>query len=355
MVLLSHVSFHNLSGGQLGFMASAGKQAVDVFFVLSGFVIAHVCAEREHDALNYVVNRAARIYSVAIPALVLTAIVDSIGMSVSPGVYEGAVQEMSPGLLVRSVLFIGEQWNAHRFPGCNGPYWFLGFEVWYYAAFGVYTFAPRRWRWLATLAVLVFIGPKVTLMFPNWLLGVLAYRACISISCPRPLGWALMIVPLGILGLYQIVPHSPVEQFAAASLDIERLRRTVEDYFISTLVAAHLIGFCVVSSSFGASLERHARGIRWVAGATFSLYLTHLPVMHLLAAISPWPAGSGWTALLLVTGTPFVCLAFAEVSERRKAMWRGVIAGLMGSLRVRATASASNGEVVFAEVGERLD
>ena len=173
-VLLYHVSDINLTGGQLQFMQSAGFQAVDIFFVLSGFVIAHVYATRERDFRNYFVSRAARIYSVAIPVLILIAILDTIGLRENPAVYLGPFQPLAPGLLIRSIFFIGEQWNAHRFPGSDGPYWSLGFEIWYYAAFAAFVFVPGRMRWLATVAVLIFIGPKVALMFPAWLMGVAA-------------------------------------------------------------------------------------------------------------------------------------------------------------------------------------
>ncbi len=325
VVLLSHVSFHNLSGGQLGFMSGVGKQAVDVFFVLSGFVIAHVCTTRERDARNYMISRASRIYSVAIPALILTVIVDGIGIRVNPGVYQGAVQDMSPGLLLRSVLFMGEQWNAHRFPGCNGPYWSLGFEVWYYVAFGAYVFAPRRWRWAAVIAVVAFIGPKVAIMFPAWLMGVAVYRVTASQTLSQTTGWALLNVPLVLLAAYQMVPHSPLEQFSAVTLDLARIQRTGEDYLIAALFSAHLIGFSTVSATFSPYLERQARRIRWIAGATFSIYLTHLPILHLLAAVSPWPTYSPWTLSLLLTITPVACIAFAEVSERRKDMCRSLI------------------------------
>ena len=152
-------------------MSAAGVQAVDVFFVLSGFVIAHVCATRENTLYDYAISRAARIYSVAIPALILTIILDAVGMSYDPTVYQEGFQEISGGLLVRSLFFIGEQWNAHRFAGSNSPYWSLGFEVWYYIAFAAFMFAPKPWRWAAAACVLLFIGPKVALMFPVWLRG----------------------------------------------------------------------------------------------------------------------------------------------------------------------------------------
>ena len=81
-------------------MACAGKQAVDVFFVLSGFVIAYICNTREPTLRTYVISRTVRIYSVALPALILTFLIDGLGKMVRPEVYDGAIQELSLGLLL---------------------------------------------------------------------------------------------------------------------------------------------------------------------------------------------------------------------------------------------------------------
>ncbi len=106
VVLLSLVSFHNLTDGQLSLMASTGVQAVDAFFVLSGFVVAHVSTVKERDARTYLISRAARIYSVAIPAIILTSILDAIGLTIDPATYAGPFQAFTPGLLIRSMFFI---------------------------------------------------------------------------------------------------------------------------------------------------------------------------------------------------------------------------------------------------------
>ena len=63
------------------------------------------------------------------PALLLTAAVDAIGLAHDRSIYEAGYQPFTPGLVLRSVLFLGEQWNSHRFPGSDGPYWSLGFEA----------------------------------------------------------------------------------------------------------------------------------------------------------------------------------------------------------------------------------
>src|ERR1700728_1064570 len=50
---------------------SYSQTAVIVFFVLSGFVIAHVLATRERTPLEFAASRFGRLYSVVVPTLIL--------------------------------------------------------------------------------------------------------------------------------------------------------------------------------------------------------------------------------------------------------------------------------------------
>jgi peptidoglycan/LPS O-acetylase OafA/YrhL len=227
------------------------------------------------------------------------------------------------------VLFLGEQWNAHRYPGSDGPYWSLGFEVWYYVAFAAFIFVSGSLRWIATALVLAFIGPRVAFLFPAWLLGVLAYRLCAKRRLPSAIASILLVVPLAVLFAYQLAPFPHLQQFAPLSLERDRVESAAGDYLVATMFACHLVGFAQLSSAFAPWLERRAWSIRWIAGATFSLYLAHLPIMHLLAALSPWPRSSPWRLALLLVGTPAMCLLFAEISERRKNGWRRLIAAAL--------------------------
>ncbi len=66
-----------------------GHSSVVVFFVLSGYVIAYITATKERDWVSYAASRIARIYSVAVPAIVLTLALDAAGRARSGTVAEG--------------------------------------------------------------------------------------------------------------------------------------------------------------------------------------------------------------------------------------------------------------------------
>ena len=171
-VFFTHASWQQSSGGllwQLGF----GREAVDVFFVLSGFVIGHVVETHERSPLAYAVARAARLYSVALPALALTFVLDRIGQPLRPDLYTVWCCDLaSPARqYFGSLVFLNEIWSQHAPPGSALPYWSLGFEAWYYVAFGLAFFAPRPWNLIAAALVLLAVGPGIAVLFPLWLLG----------------------------------------------------------------------------------------------------------------------------------------------------------------------------------------
>lgn len=86
-VLVSHLCGQRFTGGLLWQAEPYVDEAVDVFFVLSGFVIGYVTDQREATAKSYAIARLARVYSVALPALVTTFVLDAIGAALRPDLY----------------------------------------------------------------------------------------------------------------------------------------------------------------------------------------------------------------------------------------------------------------------------
>jgi peptidoglycan/LPS O-acetylase OafA/YrhL len=146
----------------------AGHEAVMLFFVLSGCVIAHVIyGLHERGSWSwrgYLSARLTRLWIVLIPALLLTAVWDRIGMWLAAGersIYEGdgfgnilnqPVAALSgPEVLFGNVFFL-QRILVPTF-GSNGPVWSISYEFVYYLAYPLLLggLVLLRGRWLAGL------------------------------------------------------------------------------------------------------------------------------------------------------------------------------------------------------------
>ena len=328
-VLIGHATQGHISGALFWRVHFYGQDAVVVFFVLSGFVIAYVTDRREIDAATYALHRAARIYSVAIPALILTFAADTITChvpSAAPRPWEcvGYLDHAATAFPL-SLAFLGEVWNLSIKPGTNFPYWSLGFEVPYYVMFGVFHFAPRPWNRIAAALLLIAAGPKIAAMFPVWLIGFATYRLCTRLPTDRPkAGLALWLAATITLAATAGADHGIM--YEPFHLNTEQLRANLYYLALGALVAAGIIGLHLASTALSPLAKSAAHPINWLAGATFSIYLFHMPLLHLAATLSPWSPASWPNRALIYIAVPVIILALAEVSERRKDAWRG---GLM--------------------------
>lgn len=340
-VFLSHASYAKWTGGFLWQLQPLGPRAVDIFFVLSGFVIAYVTDGREADAKTYASSRAARIYSVAIPALILTAVLNVIGQSIDPAPYVSANRpghSLSIESFLASVTFTSEIWNLHLVFGTNEPYWSLGFEIWYYVIFGLFVFLPGRWGWVGAIAALAVAGPKVAILFPLWLLGVGCYFFTKKIVLPNWLGGMLFAGSIIGFGVYMrfLVHDDAVAPFYPLSFGYGRLSSYIDNYAAGFLFCMNLIGFNACAGIAAPFISLFSKQIRWLAGATFSMYLFHQPILEFLVAILPFPPSSVAVRAAVFIGTPIIVFALAEVTERQKKRWRDAIAWLSEKVAFRA-------------------
>ena len=87
-----------------------GHSSVIVFFVLSGFVITYVTDTKENTWTSYWASRLSRVYSVAMPAIVLTLVLDTFGRNLFPALYASYPYDQSLARLRGSFLFANEVW-----------------------------------------------------------------------------------------------------------------------------------------------------------------------------------------------------------------------------------------------------
>lgn len=335
VVLFSHLAFSWASGGYFQWMRdlNIGSDFVIVFFVLSGLVIAHTTTVKDKSLGDYSQSRISRLYSVAIPAIVLSYVCYAIATGMW-GVDLPARDVL--GELFHSLTFTNYAWFSQtRLPG-NGPFWSVGYEFWYYALFGAWIYLQGRYRVYAISAICLIIGPPILLLMPTWLLGVMVYRSLQdgfhhTLNLRRGVIFAVApwiiyaaCLGLGVAPLLKDFTQTHILGGYTAWSVLHFSDEFLWNNLIGLLVAIHFLGMARLTLQ-ETVIERFAGAIRWISGRTFSLYLFHMPVLTL---ISRHPAYDALNPAHIVANsviTLAVCLLLAEFTERRVHVWRDAI------------------------------
>jgi peptidoglycan/LPS O-acetylase OafA/YrhL len=327
-VLLSHY-LPVLFGASLELVP--GHDAVIIFFVMSGYVIAFVTADRDRPFSKYAIHRLARLWSVLIPALALSAIASVlVGARIGPvpvTIADISAPAAFAGAALENALFMGENWVGATPAPYNAVVWSLNYEAWYYAIFAAFTFAPRQWRWHISGLLLFLAGPNVALLFPCWLLGALLfnYRGRVSL---RPatayLIFAACLVLYGFAYYYNLTTQSRHWLSNITSGESYHLRSStafVGDYLLAPLVAASIVAIehmPAVNRMFvqGSHLTKLA------SSRTLSIYLFHMPLLAILYGRVGLGHGEFWSGLACLLLGIALSVLLGNVTEARLSSWR---------------------------------
>jgi peptidoglycan/LPS O-acetylase OafA/YrhL len=286
-----------------------GLTSVLGFFVLSGFVIAHVVQHAERDARQYFIARAARLYSVALPALILTAALGVLGAHIDPRVYAMGpihVGAHQPFRYVLTALFMHDFWIWHKSmtPGVNHPFWSLSYEVTYYVLFGLTLVRRPLAAAVGSVLLLAVAGPIIAALFPIWLLGVAVYQALRRFRLPVPIGVLLLLGSLA--GLYFTGAHrgsdDPIDRYAV-------------DYAEGILFALNIFAAGSIAPLLEKGLGWCPGFVRWLGMLTFALYLCHRPLLYFFSALALAPTGSSLQSSWLLGMTLLAAIGMAHVGE----------------------------------------
>jgi len=335
-VLFDHFAQAHFSGGFLWQMHALGSPAVDMFFVMSGFVISYVSNTPRANPTQYSVERASRILSVAVPAIVATFILDALGRWLSPTIYHWHDYDpggwLSQGLL--GLTFLNETWFGHIRIGSNSPYWSMGYEVWYYVIFGLAMFGTGIWRWLVVPAALLVAGPRVVALFPLWLIGVATQRWCVHGKMPAWIGLALTTSIL--VGTISALSYAVIYNAMPTPLPIYERTPTQlgPDYIIGTMFALTIAGVFFAEPLIGRVVRKGETWVAAAAGLTFTLYLFHFPLIAFFRACSPWPAASWQNRGMILASTVIVVIIVSYVTEQKRYVLREILYRIVSSLRM---------------------
>lgn len=290
-----------------------GHSSVIVFFVLSGFVIAFVTDTKENTWTSYWASRLSRVYSVALPAIVLTLVLDSLGRSLLPNLYSGYPYDQFLIRSLASFLFANEVWFISITSFSNIPYWSICYEIWYYALFGILMFIPRKMAIILSLSLAAALGPKITLLAPIWGMGVALYFwQAPKLLSVRASWWLLWITFVAIILFHYFGISATITDWLKMQMGPELHRDFTfskffpADYILGILVAANFAAMRNVAGQIEPFLLLIERPVKTLASYTFTLYLMHQPLFLFWAAVLRGdPSGLGYwlttTALVAIS------------------------------------------------------
>lgn len=329
------VLYHFISWFQAAFpnvpaLIATGFMGVDFFFVLSGFVIAHVYSEQigngRFDYWDFLVRRIARIYPLHVLTMAFGIAMGIIALNLgwSGDGYDPArsVSE-DPGTLVRIVfaqLTLIHAWGAVDFYYFNGPSWSISAEWFAYLLFPVLCLLPgfRRGRPLAAIGLA---------------LGLLVVLAAFRSQANRSLfETTFNLGTLRILPefLYGMALHLLATKWSAGR------RSTAQFMLVATVMALvaniALHGPLIVNALLmgpliflTADAERHG-GLAWLCTPfpvllgeiSYSLYLWHWPIGAALlgTVLSPGQIASPAAALAMI-GILVALITFISYASHR--------------------------------------
>jgi len=276
------------------FLTGFSHEAVIVFFVLSGFLITgsivNARKKAKFSVLNYGLDRLVRLWIVLIPGLVLTLIVDRMGIhwfGTYPA-YLGTIQytgNIDVAANLNGPTFFGNifflQGILVNTFGSNTPLWSLTNEFWYYVLFPIiYFIIYQKKIWISislfilTFTIFLFIGQDILQYFLVWLIGSALFFVKENLPAPS-------------VRFKQILLICGIIAFAVCFYELRISGRL--DWMKDVLSGLITVVLCYVGLYSRMRSKLISRIVSFFSGMSYSLYVIHLP---LALFISSWLVGS---------------------------------------------------------------
>jgi peptidoglycan/LPS O-acetylase OafA/YrhL len=261
-------------GTPFGGMFSAGHRGVDLFFVLSGFIIAYVHAgdvDRPDRLPNYIFNRIARIY----PAVWIMTLLALVLYSVGFGGPEKAVKLVPEAILASALLL-----PQHGPPLVNVT-WTLTYEIFFYVIFAAAIVNLRVGVallvvWQAATLAASLLGAELGLA--SYYLRSLCLEFSVGLACALWTNWR------GSMGT-PILWFGVLAAGGASFVVGMMLDRVLEWSGVFCALGAGATILALVQLERTGSLGV-PKILVFLGGASYSIYLVHFSVITLFARVT---------------------------------------------------------------------
>ncbi len=329
---------------------------VIVFFVLSGFLITMSASRPNITIKTFMTARIGRLYSVLLPALLLSFLVAKI--LIVGNYYPINLVRNNTQIIQRILLnltFLSQSWNLNATPPLNGPFWSVQYEFMYYLIIASWLLVKNNFKYVLILIIILLSGLKVMLLFPCWLIGSLLY---LLISKKKTLNFGLSVILFfsTLILLFFILSGKLNLPFEKTIGDHDFFGFLLffswnykADILFSLIVATNVFAIFGLSKKIeylnSSSLvnKLHSK-IQIMSNCSYTLYLFHLPLLFLFATIIPYDKTSSINQIGLIIMVLVAVYFIAKQTEWKVELWRGFVEKLfnfVGQKYIQLTSSNS--------------
>ncbi len=329
LLLLPSFRFENASSfdatAQL-LIGNHGHSAVLAFFVISGFLVGGAAFREQRRPLGanwtgFALRRLIRLQVVLLPALLVTATLDSVSRALLSGrVFK--VEGFAP--VAPSITdFIGNVGLVQGVLvppfGSNAALWSLSWEWASYLSFPLLLVAVssgaanRRLACFTLASAIIFImGPRWAVYFVAWCFGAAVAKFRIQ-NRPAPLS-------IGLASLILLCAIALARPLARAG------------WFVLEALSIAVSVSLVIWASRSRSLRPAESAWGKMGAMSYSLYAVHSPILVMIATSGLFdslkPDCVGWSAVIIATAACVGCAwVFWWCFERHTKLIRGLILG----------------------------
>jgi peptidoglycan/LPS O-acetylase OafA/YrhL len=263
----------------LAFATGFAHQAVVVFFIISGWLVGGSLLNKlgqPQAVRSYAIDRATRLWTVLVPALLLMALVAIVAGRVDP-----AQADFAPSNEYSLATWLGNLLGLQTVlvPNFGGNYalWSLANETWYYVLFPLLLLAiggrrvPRQLAAVAAISAVGLLLPwAITLYFVLWLLGAAFSR--VRIECSTAQQAALVILGACVSVYYRLTGSN--DDLVPASF--------VQDLACSVPLLLLLSSLQRKIDPASQPLRATGRIAKVFSEFSFTLYVSHVPIIVFL-------------------------------------------------------------------------
>lgn len=328
MVIAYHYFFGGIAGGKITSIehvpglvdiAKYGYLGVDLFFLISGFVIAQSAVGK--TARKFAVDRMVRLYPAFWTGMLLTALVVAVW---GAPVFAVTVQQVAANLTMMPTVF-------RQLP-VDGVYWTLVFEIKFYALIGLLVFFNQAKRlatlmplWAIGMAVLSFAAPALSERVDFLGSFYLLFAAGAIIASVRAGGWTV----LRAVGLAAAFAASLPLELSRANGIADNRGVVFDPVVILILTTLFFVMLLATTSRSVATLT--LPGATLAGALTYPVYLVHAHIGYIVLQHVATEENKWWVYAALIVSVIGVSYLIHRVVERgMKAQWFGFFDATVG-------------------------